>query len=314
VSLIAPASWPRLGLGCAALGQPDVREHDAEATIARAFERGIRFFDVAPLYGGGLGEERLGRALRGVPRDDYVLCTKTGVTRPHAQAATPPGATRARAADQWNYSAAATRESVMQSLERLGSDHLDVVHLHDVDDHLDACLDAHAELTRLRDEGVVGAIGIGSNATAPVATLLARARFDTFLLAGCYTLLDQSGAKLIEDSARAGIAVVAGGIYNSGILSRWPPVAPTYAYQPAKPAIVERAARISAACARHGTTLPEAALQFVMANPSITTVLLGPRSVDELEQNLAAATAPLPPQFLETLEREGLLASAGVAA
>jgi len=314
VTSIAPTSWPRLGLGCAALGQPDVRERDAVATIARAWERGIRFFDVAPLYGGGLGEERLGRALRGVPRGDYVLCTKTGVTRPYAQAATPPGATRARAADRWDYSAAATRESVMRSLERLGSDRLDVVHLHDADDHLDACLDAHAELARLRDESVVGAIGIGSNATAPVAALLALARFDTFLLAGCYTLLDQRGAALIEDSARAGIAVIAGGIYNSGILSRWPPVAPTYAYQPAKPAIVERAARIAAACALHGTTLPAAALQFVMANPSITTVLLGPRSVDELEQNLAASVSPLPPRLLEALEREGLLASAGVAA
>lgn len=310
----APTSWPRLGLGCAALGQPDVREHDAAATIARAFERGIRFFDVAPLYGGGLGEERLGRALRGVPRGDYVLCSKTGVTRPHAQPATPPGATRARAADRWDYSAAATRASVMRSLERLGSDHLDVVHLHDVDDHLDVCLDAHAELTRLRDEGMVGAIGIGSNATAPVAALLARARFDSFLLAGCYTLLDQRGATLIEDSARAGIAVIAGGIYNSGILSRWPPVAPTYAYQPAKPAIVERTARIAAACTQHGTTLPAAALQFVMTNPAITTVLLGPRSVDELEQNLAASASPLPPRLLETLEREGLLVSAGVAA
>jgi D-threo-aldose 1-dehydrogenase len=311
---MAPKLWPRLGLGCAALGQPGVTERDAEATIARAFERGIRFFDVAPLYGGGLGEERLGRALRGVPRSDYVLCTKTGVTRPYAQAATPTGATRARAADRWDYSAAATRESVMRSLERLGSDHLDVVHLHDVDNHLDSCLDAYAELARLRDERVVAAIGIGANATAPVATLLAHARFDTFLLAGCYTLLDQRGAKLMEDSARAGIAVVAGGIYNSGILSRWPPVAPTYAYQPATPAIVERAARIAAACALHGTTLPAAALQFVMANPSITTVLLGPRSVDELEQNLAAATAPLPPRLLEALDRDGLLACAGVAA
>lgn len=314
MTFIAPSSWPRLGLGCAALGQPGVRERDAEATIERAWQRGIRLFDVAPLYGGGLGEERLGRVLRGVPRDEYVLCTKTGVTRPYAQAATPPGAARARAADRWDYGAAATRASVMRSVERLGSDRLDVVHLHDVDDHLDACLDAYAELSSLREEGVVGAIGIGSNAAAPVAALLARARFDTFLLAGCYTLLDQHGAALIEDSARAGVAVVAGGIFNSGILSRWPPVAPTYAYQPAAPAIIERAARIAAACARHGTTLPAAALQFVMANAAIATVLIGPRSVQELEQNLEASVTPLPPALLQTLEREGLLASASVPA
>ncbi len=306
--------WPRLGLGCAALGQPGVDARDADATIARAWERGVRFFDVAPLYGGGLGEERLGRALRGVPRDDYVLCSKTGVTRPYAQPATPPGATRARAADQWNFSATATRASVMRSLERLGTDRFDVVHLHDVDDHLDDCLDAHAELLRLRAEGLVGAIGIGSNATAPVAALLASARFDTFLLAGCYTLLDQHGATLIEGSARAGVAVVAGGVFNSGILSRWPQAAPTYAYQPAAPAIIERTARIAAACARHGTTLPAAALQFVMANPAIATVLVGPRSVDELEQNLDASASPLPPALRETLEHDGLIASTGVPA
>ncbi len=314
MSSAPPARWPRLGLGCAALGQPGVSERDAEATIARAFERGIRFFDVAPLYGGGLGEERLGRALRGAARSDYVLCTKTGVTRPYAQAATPPGGVRARAADRWDYSADATRASVMRSLERLGTNRLDAVHLHDIDDHLDESLVAHGELLRLREQGIVDAIGIGSNTTGPVAALLARARFDTFLLAGRYTLLDQSGAPLIEESARAGIAVVAGGVYNSGILSRWPPVAPTYGYAAASPAIVERAARIATLCERHGTTLPAAALQFVMANDAITTVLIGPRSVDELEQNLAAIASPLIPDLIEALEREGLFASDGVAA
>jgi len=125
--------WPRLGLGCASLGTPPplLDDDDAEAVIHAAIERGIRFFDVAPLYGGGLAEERLGRALAALPRDEYTLCTKVGVTRPYGQSAMPHGATRRRQFDRWDYSAAATRVSIQSSLGRLATDRLDVVHLHE---------------------------------------------------------------------------------------------------------------------------------------------------------------------------------------
>lgn len=289
-------TWPRLGLGCATLGTPppDLSDAEADAVIVTAIDRGIRFFDVAPLYGGGLAESRLGRALAGLPRDDYVLCTKTGVTRPYGQPALGPGATRRRQYDRWDYSAHATRASVETSLERLRTDRLDVVHLHDVEQHLDRCLDAYGELLNLQREGIVGGIGIGSNLVAPVADLIDRTRFDAFLLAGCYTLLDASGRTLIEAAHARGIAVVAGGVYNSGVLATWPQRAPTFGYQPADTAIVERTARIASICVRHGVPLAAAALQYVLALPAIRTVLIGPRTVTELDANLAAAELPIP--------------------
>jgi len=300
--------WPRLGLGCASLGTPPplLDDDDAEAVIHAAIERGIRFFDVAPLYGGGLAEERLGRALATLPRDEYTLCTKTGVTRPYAQTAMPLGAARRRQFDRWDFSAAATRVSIQSSLGRLGTDRLDVVHLHDVDDHLDTCLDAHAELLRLRDEAVVGAIGIGSNLVEPVASLLDRAPFDALLLAGRYTLLDDSGGALIAAAHARGVGVVAGGVFNSGVLATWPQRDPTFGYEPAQASIVARTARIASICERHGVPMAAAALQYVLSNPAITTVLLGPRSVSELDANLAAAECPVPAELWVDLAREGV--------
>lgn len=304
-----PASWPRLGLGCATLGTPapELADADAESVIAAAVERGVRFFDVAPLYGGGVAEERLGRALGPLPRDDYVLCTKTGVTRPYGQSAIGPGATRRRQFDRWDYSAAATRSSIASSLERLRTDRLDIVHLHDADAHLDRCLDAHAELMRLREEGVVGGIGIGSNLPDPIQHLIDRAPFSAFLLAGCYTLLDRSGRSLIDAASRRRITVIAGGVFNSGVLARWPQPAPTFGYQPAGAAILEHTQRIAAVCARHGVPLGTAALQYVLANPAIRTVLIGPRTVAELVDNLEAVGFDIPPMLWTDLAATGLI-------
>jgi D-threo-aldose 1-dehydrogenase len=300
-------AWLRLGVGCAALGQPSVSDAQAAATLDCAWERGIRFYDVAPLYGGGLGEERLGRLLRGKPRASYVLCTKTGVTRPHGQAATPPGSTLPRSADRWDYSRAATRASIGHSLARLGVERLDVVHLHDPDDHLDEAFEAHDELEALRAEGRVGAIGIGSNHVSPVRHLLGSRRFDAFLLAGCYTLLDQDGDALIREAAARGVGVIAGGIYNSGVLAAWPPANATYAYRPAGPEVLARTGRIAATCDRYGVPLGTAALQFVLRHPGIRTVLLGPRTPDELERTLDAANAQVPEALWRALAEERLV-------
>jgi D-threo-aldose 1-dehydrogenase len=304
-----PSAWPRLGLGCASLGTPppELSDAAAERVMAAAIDRGIRFFDVAPLYGGGLAECRLGRALRGLSRDDYVLCTKTGVTRPFGEPPLPPGATRRRAHDRWDYGTDATRASVRTSLERLGVDRLDVVHLHDVEQHVDACLEAHAELARLREDGIVGGIGIGSNLVAPVAALLGRARFDTFLLAGRYTLLDTSGAALLADAQARGLPVVAGGVFNSGVLASWPHPAPTFGYEPASAAVLERTGRIASVCARYDVPLAAAALQFVLAHPAVRTALIGPRTVEELDANLAAARHPIPARLWSDLEAGALI-------
>ncbi len=298
------APWPAIGLGCASLGQPSIDDATAERVIARAIEHGIRFFDVAPLYGGGLGECRLGRALQasGLPRDDYVLCTKTGVTRAFGQGAIPPGGTRRREADTWNYSEAATRASIERSCERLG-----VVHLHDVEHHVDQCLEAWTALDALRDEGVVGAIGIGSNWPEPVSTLLDRRRFDAFLLAGRYTLLDQSGATLIGRAGRDRVRVVAGGVFNSGILGSWPPSSATFNYDAAPPAMLERASRIAAICERHRVAIGAAAMQFVLMNRDISTMLIGPTSVEELDRNVANLDHPIPDALWIDLGDAGLV-------
>ncbi len=293
---IAPRSRPRLGLGCATLGTPAPQLDDAAAqdVMTAAYERGIRCFDVAPLYGGGLAEERLGRALAGRPREAYTLCTKTGVTRPYASTALPPGASRRRQFDRWDFSAAATRLSVVTSLARLRVERLDVVHLHDTEDHAEACLEAYAELARLRDAGMIGAIGIGSNVPAAVRALLDRVTFTAFLLAGAYTLLDQSGHALLDVAHARGIRVVIGGVFNSGVLAQWPSPAATFAYAPADATIRSRTARIAAVCARHDVPLAAAALQFAAAHPAVETVLIGPRTVAELDANLAAYAHPIP--------------------
>jgi D-threo-aldose 1-dehydrogenase len=299
--------WPRLGLGCASLGAPGLTDIEAESVIAAAIEHGIRFFDVAPLYGGGLAEVRLGRVLRDLPRDDFVLCTKTGVTRPFGQTATPPGGTQRRAADVWDYSAKATRASVERSLERLNVDRLDMVHLHDVDNHQDECLQAYHALAELRERGVVDDIGIGSNLVAPVQQLLSRERFDAILLAGCYTLLDQGGAALLEETARRGIKAIAGGVFNSGILAAWPQDEATFGYEIADENVRDRTASIAAICHRHDVPIAAAALQFVQAHPGVSTMLIGPRSVQELDADLAAIRHAIPDALWADLEASSLI-------
>lgn len=304
--------WPRIGLGCASLGNPLIGDAEAEHVIARAIDRGIRFFDVAPLYGGGLAECRLGRALAesAMHRDEYVLCTKTGVTRPFGQGAIPPGGSRRREADVWDYSDRATRESVARSCERLGVERFDVVHLHDPDDHLDTCLDAWSTLDALRDEGTVNAIGIGSNAPAPIESLLDRARFDAFLLAGRYTLLDQTGAALLDRARNTGVRVVAGGVFNSGILGSWPPSSVTFDYVPAPDVLRERASRIATTCEKHRVPIGAAALHFVLRNPAVTTMLIGPTSIDELERSLEGIATDIPEALWNELQQCGLVAAA----
>lgn len=212
---------PRLGLGtAAALGVMGtaISDEAANAVVATAYARGIRFFDTAPLYGGGLAEERLGRVLRTLPRDDIVLSTKTGVTRPYRQAASPPGGLRRSSADVWDYGPEATKRSVALSLERLGIERLDLVHLHDVDDRVDQAMAAYPALDELRAAGVIAGIGIGAKHVGAPLALLERGRFDAVLVPGRYTLLDQTALPaLLPLALERGIRIVIGGVFNSGV-------------------------------------------------------------------------------------------------
>lgn len=293
----------RIGLGCAALVTPGIEgERAAHAVVSRAWEQGIRLFDVAPLYGGGLAEERLGSALQGVPRDQYQLCTKTGVTRPYGNAAIPPGSTIHRAADVWDFTRNATLFSIKQSLRRLRTDVLDVVHLHDMEGHEQQALDgACPTLAELRSQGVVRAIGVGSNSIDTPTRLLAHGILDTILVAGRFTLLDRSAAGLFAQASAAGVRVIAAGLLNSGVLARGVTPHTTFDYRRPDASVTTRVQILQHRCTSHSTSLMAAALQFVLRNPHVDRVLLGPRSVQELDELLDAISQPIPDDLWETI-------------
>lgn len=293
-----------IGLGCAALAAPGIEgERTAHAVVARAWECGIRLFDVAPLYGGGLAEERLGAALEGVPRHKYQLCTKTGASRPYGNAATPPGSTIHRAADVWDFTRNATLFSIKHSLQRLRTDVLDVVHLHDMEGHENQALDgACPTLAELRSQGVVRAIGVGSNNIDTPTRLLPHGILDAVLVAGRLTLLDRSAAPLFAQASAAGVRVIAAGLLNSGVLARGLTPNATFDYRPPDASVTARVQALQRTCTAHGTALMAAALQFVLRNPHVDSVLLGPRSVQELDELLDAISQPIPDDLWETLD------------
>ncbi len=299
---------PRVGLGCAALGNlyEPVADDEARATVDAAWDRGIRFFDTAPLYGVGLSEARLGAALADRPRDDYVLSTKVGrVLVPIEQpdptsifADVPP----LRA--EFDFSAAGVEASLAASMERLGTDRLDIVHVHDPDDHLDDALRyAYPTLLRLRDDGVIGAIGLGTNHAHVALHVTDHVALDWVLLAGRYTLLDRSGAeRLLPRCAERGIGVVAAGVFNSGLLAD-PTSGATFDYQPAPDEQLRRARRMAEACAAHGVPLAAAAIQFAARHPAVSVVLPGARSAREVYEDLDLLALPVPDELWDELDR-----------
>jgi len=294
-----------IGLGTAPLGGlfEEVAEETALATIDRAWERGVRFFDTAPLYGHGLSERRLGQALAGRPRDDYVLPT-TGGRLLRAGAPPDPGEANWRGVPEerpvFDFSYDGTLRSFEESLERLGLDRVDILHVHDPDEHMDEALaGAYQALERLRAEGVVRAIGAGMNHVDPLVRFAREGGFDCFLVAGRYTLLDRSAeAELLPLCLERGIDVICGGVYNSGILAG----GSTFDYAPAPPALVEQMERLRAACERHGVPLLAAALQFPLRHPAVTTALFGARSPAEVDASVDAAAVSVPDELWAELE------------
>jgi D-threo-aldose 1-dehydrogenase len=267
----------------------------AQATIDAAWNAGIRLFDTAHLYGGGLAEERLGRALAGRPRDAYRIATKIGCYRPYGQGPIPPGGTRRREADVWDYGYDRTLAAVETSLRRLAVDRLDIVHIHGFDQHIDAALGgAYRALARLKAEKIVGAIGAGCDAAAPLVTALGREPFDVVLCAGRYTLLDRAAAaELLPLAMRTGTRVIAGGVFNSGILATGATRGAHYNYNAASPETVARVQALDALCRDHGATLRAAAVQFPLRNPAIDAILLGAANPAELQDSLECLARPI---------------------
>ncbi|MFD1152118.1 aldo/keto reductase [Saccharothrix hoggarensis] len=303
----------RLGFGGGPIGNlyTEVSDSDALGALEAAWDAGIRYFDTAPHYGLGLSERRIGEFLAGRPRDSFVVSTKVGrVLEPCSAGGDDRAngfAVPATHVRRWDFGADGVRRSLESSLERLGLDRVDVVYVHDPDDHGDrAVAEAVPALAALRDEGVVGAVGVGMNQWELPARFVRETDVDVVLLAGRYTVLEQSGAGLLDLCAERGVSVVAAGVFNSGLLAR-PEVGDTYDYRAAPVQLVERARRIAGVCARHGVTLPRAAVAFPFRHPAVVSVLLGMRTADEVRANAEAASAPVPDVVWDDLREEGLL-------
>ena len=310
----------RLGLGTAWLGNmyQAVEDAAAAAVVRRALELGVRVLDTAPLYGFGLAERRLGEALSGAPRDSFVLATKVGrVLRPRTGAdpevpsydnSGPLFVDAPVMHADFDFSYEATMACLAASLQRLGLDRVDVVLIHDPDDHFDAALDgAYRALHDLRQQGTVGAIGVGMNQSASLTRFARHTDVDLVLLAGQYTLLDQTAlTDLLPVCRQRDVAVIVGGVYNTGILADPRPGA-CYKYAVAPPAVVHRAQHMQQICARYGVPLKAAAIQFPFGHPAVRCVLAGVRSVEELDDNAAMLATPIPAGVWHDLRHEGLL-------
>ncbi|WP_128434819.1 aldo/keto reductase [Streptomyces cyaneus] len=303
-----------LAFGAAVIGNlyTEVGEQQAYEAVDAAWQRGIRYFDTAPHYGLGLSERRLGAALRERPRAQYTISTKVGRRlQPSDQGgddlangfAVP--ATHRRV---WDFSEDGVRRTLEASLERLGLDRVDVVYLHDPDDHAEwAFREGYPALEKLRSEGVVGAIGAGMNQAAMLARFVHDTDVDVVLCAGRYTLLDQEAlAELLPAAEARGTSVVIGGAFNSGLLANPKPGA-TYNYAAASPELLDRALRLKSVANRHGTTLRAAALAFCAAHPAVASVLVGARSAAEVVDCAHQFAAPVPAALWQELRDTGLL-------
>jgi D-threo-aldose 1-dehydrogenase len=305
-----------LSLGCAQLGNlyREVPDDDALATVEAAWELGVRYFDTAPHYGLGLSERRLGAALQSRPRNDYVLSTKVG--RLLDPAAVVDGlddegyivpATHRRV---WDFSRDGIRRSLAESLDRLDVDRVDILYLHDPDDHWREVLETgYPALAELRAEGAVRAIGAGMNQAEMLADLVRRTDVDIVMLAGRYTLIEQESLDdLLPLCVERGVRVVAAGVFNSGLLAEArPAVDAKYDYAEVPPRLLQRARAIAAVCERHGTTLPAAAIAFPLAHPAVVSVCVGARSAEQMRRNAAVFGERIPPDLWRELKDEGLL-------
>jgi D-threo-aldose 1-dehydrogenase len=254
------------------------------------------FFDTAPLYGSGESETWLGAALQGVDRHSYRVASKAGW-------AIHPGS-RATA----DISRDGILRSIEGSLQRLGLAYLDIAHLHDPDGNLKDALDvALPTLCELREQGVVRAVGAGMNQWPMLVEFAQHADVDCFLLAGRYTLLEQTSLPLLALCQAKGITLFLGGVYNSGILATGAVPGALYQYAVAPPQIMQKVSRLEAVCGRHGVSLQAAALQFPLAHPAVRTLVIGANSISEFSSALAAVNLPIPSGVWDELRREGLI-------
>ena len=290
-------------------------EQTFAAAVDAAWDAGIRYFDTAPHYGLGLSERRLGAALRSRPRDDYVVSTKVGrllVASPGTAHLTDAEGFEVAADHRrvWDFSRDGVLRSLEASLERTGLDRIDVVYLHDPDDHWQqAATEAVPALVELRDQGIVRAIGAGMNQSQMLTRFVRETDIDLVMCAGRFTLLEQGALHdLLPAAAEQAVTVVIAGVYNSGLLARdRPPADARYNYQRAPAALLDRARRIAQICESYGATLPEAALAYVRTHIAVSCTVVGLGSTAQVKENVRRAGADVPAGLWPALVSAGLI-------
>ena len=305
----------KLSLGTAPLGGlfTSVPEADSDGVIAAAFDANINFFDTAPLYGSGRAEVRLGRGLNAAKRP-YILSTKVGrVLNPVSGVSNAGGLAGFADADTsvepvFDYSRAGVRRSFEESLKRLNVDRIDVALIHDADDRIDEAIKyAYPALEEMRAEGMVSTIGVGMNFCSPTIKAVVETDIDIVLIAGRYSLLDQSSQEqLFKETMKRKVSVMIGGVYNSGILAN-PVAGATFHYAPAPDEIIAKAQKIRDLLETFNVSLTAAAIQFPLRHPAVTTVLTGSRSPKELLANIADFDSEVPAEAWAALEKAGLI-------
>jgi D-threo-aldose 1-dehydrogenase len=293
-----------LGFGGASLGNLYIKTSDDEARLAvdTAWDGGVRYFDTAPHYGLGLSELRLGAALAGRPRDAYVLSTKVGrllepnpaprgTDLPAGGFAVPDDLVR-----RFDFSRDGVLRSLDASLARLGVSRVDIVYVHDPDEHVEqAITGALPALAELRDQGVIGAVGIGMNQWQAPLRMVRETDLDVIMLAGRWTLLDRSGAPLLAACAERGVDVVVAAPFNSGLLAEdEPSLAAHFNYGRPSWEILVQARTLARICRQHGTRLPAAALQFPLRHPAVASVVAGLRTAGEVNAAVRLLSEPVP--------------------
>ena len=295
----------RLGMGTAPIGNlySDLDDEEALETVRRSYENGIRFFDTAPLYGAGDAERRLGEALRGIPRDEVVIETKVGrIVRPDRSI-------------YFDYSRDGVMKSLEDSLERLGMDRVDILLVHDPDyenaevHYKQAMDEAFPALVDLREQGVIGAVGAGMNQWEMEWEFAKKIDVNCFLLAGRYTLLEQTSLDFLDWCTENDVSIFLGGVYNSGILATGPVSGAKYDYMDAPEEILAKARRLQEITTAHGVPLHVAALHFAGAHPAIASLVIGSATAAEADDNRSIWDVETPAAMWQELHNSGLIAT-----
>jgi D-threo-aldose 1-dehydrogenase len=300
----------QLGLGTAPLGgmYENLDEAEVDRLISHALDTGITFVDTAPFYGHGSSEHRVGRNLQTRPRDSFVLSTKVGrVLEPGEFTGDTIFHDLEPFVPVFDYTPGGIRRSFEDSLERLGLDRIDILFIHDPDDHMDQAVgEAYPELDKMRSEGLVSSIGVGTNVADIALRFTQETDIDVVLLAGRYTVLDQIGLEeFLPAAVSRNVSVLAGGVYNSGVLVNPTPAA-TYNYAPAPDEVIHKAMTVGEIAAAHNVSVESVGLQFPLRHPAVKAVVTGVRSTAELEQNIAAFDAAVPEALWSDLESAGV--------